>query len=183
MAWLVSVAVVTGLNEHKMNINEDKFNDACDDAIRRGDTESAFQLCQVFIDAHPSSPHGFRKRAYLWARINEFHRAVEDIGRAIQIRSNEPTYYFFRGWWQLELGDFAAAEADQSDAIRISEEQGTSSVDESAFFFRAFARLRLGKFQKALSDAEHVRDNFLIDLKSSGMITKAQIVIEAKQNS
>lgn len=144
--------------------------------------KDALAMCNRVVSEYPKLPDGFRKRAAIYARKGDFQAAIGDISIAIEIDPSSSEHYFFRGWWQLEIGNFIDAETDQSNAIALGEEQGSSFFGESAYFFRALARLKLGKFREALADCEHVRDDFLIYLKSIGKITKSQIVTEAMRN-
>lgn len=160
-------------------MTEIELQEICDSFVKTGDIEGAFNACDSFIAANPSSAYGFRKRAHLYTRREDFENAIEDMDEAIRISPHDSSHYFFRGWWKLEKGDFEGAETDQSDAIRIDRENGSDFVYESAHFFRALARLRLGKFDEVLSDSTHVSDDFLIYLKSIGKVTKAEIVKEA----
>lgn len=158
---------------------EIELQELCDTSVKKGDIETAFNACDSFIAANPSSAYGFRKRAHLYTRRDDFENAIEDMDEAIRISPDDSSHYFFRGWWKLEKGDFAGAESDQSSALRIESEQASNFVGESAYFFRALARLKQGKFDEALSDSEHVNDDFIIYLKSIGNVTKAEIAKEA----
>lgn len=163
-------------------MTENEFTNTCDKYVRQGDFEAALEACNQYILANPLSAIGFRKRAALRARKDHFDEAIVDIDKAIEMNPNEASYYFFRGWWELERGNFLGTEANQTSAIEKEREQEAAegtSVSESAYFFRSIARLKLGKFKDALSDSEHVEDEFLIYLKSFGEVTKAEIVREA----
>ena len=160
-------------------MTESDLQEFCDSALKRGDIEAAFNACDNYISANPLSAKGFRKRAGLHAKENEFEKAIKDIDEAIRIRPDESSYYFFRGWWKVELGDFIGAETDQTSAIKLEDEYSLSSVRESAYFFRAVALLHLGRYEEALSDCKNIRDDFLIYLNRLGKVTKAGIVSEA----
>lgn len=160
-------------------MSEIELQEFCDSSVKIGDIDAAFNACNSFIAANPSSAYGFRKRAHLYTRRDDFDNAIKDMDEAIRISPDDSSHYFFRGWWKLENGDFEGAETDQSVAIKIDHENGSDFVYESAYFFRALARLRLGKFDEALSDSEQIPDDFLIYLKSIGKITKVEIVKEA----
>ncbi len=160
-------------------MTEDDLQRLCDVALQCGDIAAAFDACDSYIRANSLSAKGFRKRAGLHAKQTAFKEAIKDIDEAIRINPHDPSYYFFRGWWNLEMAEFVEAEKDQSIAIKIEGENGTSLVTESAYFFRALARLRMGEFEGSLTDSAQVSDDFLIYLKSFGKVTKADIVKEA----
>lgn len=161
-------------------MTENELQERCDAAVKRGDLEAAFKVCDSFIAADPNSPIGFWKRAALYARKESFNKAVSDVSEAIRLNPNEASYYFFSGWWKFETGDFIGTESDQSIAISLESEQGLSFVSGSAYFFRALARLKLGKFEETILDAKHVPDDFLIYLHSEGKVTIREIVKAAE---
>lgn len=152
-------------------MTEFEFAQLYESAINGGDTTAAFNVCEEFISFHPHSAVGFWKKATLHARLDKFHDAIKSIDEAVRLKPNEARYHFFRGWWNFEIGSFAEAEADQSYAIKLEKDLNSSIVIESAYFFRALARLRLQHYEDALSDARQVSDDFLIYLKSEGKVT------------
>jgi tetratricopeptide (TPR) repeat protein len=148
-------------------------------ATNAGNYEGAFAICNRIVDENPNIPDGLRKRAAIYAAKCDFIRAVADITQAIEIESEVPEYYFFRGWWHLELGNFEQAYEDQSAAINLGNTHDFHYHDESAFFFRATALLHLRRFEEALADCKRVRDDFLIYLRRFGKLDKAEVVRNA----
>ncbi|HMM78990.1 MAG TPA: hypothetical protein PKC65_03095 [Pyrinomonadaceae bacterium] len=151
-------------------------------ALNANDAKTAIKLCDSFILANPSSPAGYKKRSGVHARLENFSCAITDISEAIRLSSKEADYYFFRGWWKFESGDLDGAIEDQSVAINLEAHSLEKVVTESAFFFRALARLELGDYKSALLDVERVPDDFLIYLRRTGEITKSELIKLAKKS-
>lgn len=145
---------------------------------RKDDYAKALAICNAVIEAHPSLPEGLKTRADIYARMGELDHAIADITHAIDQEPDEPSHYFFRGWWYLDSGDAARAVEDMTKALALGEKNDYYH-NESAHFFRAAALLRLRRFDEALADCQHVRDDFLIYTRSAGKISKADIVREA----
>jgi tetratricopeptide (TPR) repeat protein len=135
------------------------------------------------IRRNPTLPDGFRKRAAIHALKGDFSNAIQDIEEAMSIAPGQPEYYFFRGWWNLELGNFESTLDDMSRAIELGQSENLHFFDESAYFFRAVSFLQLGKFPEALSESAKVRDDFVIHLQGPGELSKQWVIYEATKRS
>lgn len=155
-----------------------KLNEAYSLAEKK-DYAKALEMCNAVIAAHPSEFDGLRERAAIYSHMNDLNRAIADISTVITQGSHEPMDYFKRGWLHLDNDNPVQAAEDLSKALEIGEENDFHYYDESAYFFRSLAFLRLQRWDEALADCEHVRDDFLIYIKSAGKITKADVVQQA----
>lgn len=146
-------------------------------ATKKKDYDKAFAICNAVIQAHPSPPDGLRKRAAIYAHKGDLALAIGDMTKAIKQEPDQPSDYFFRGWWHLDNDDAANAVRDLTKALDLGA-KNDHYHDQSAHFFRAVALLRLKRYDEALADCQHVQDDFLIFIKS-GKITKADVVRDA----
>lgn len=156
-----------------------QLNEAYSVAADKKDYAKALELCNSVIKAHPSLPDGLRKRAAIYAHMGDLDSAIADMTDVIKQNPDEPGNYFFRGWWYLDSSNAAQAVKDLTKAIALGAKHDLHYHDQSAYFFRAAALLRLRRYDEALADSQHVDDDFLIYTKSLGRITKADIVREA----
>ena len=145
---------------------------------RKNDYKKALAMCNAVIQAHPSLPDSLRTRAAIYARKGDLDCAISDITNVIAQEPDNPSHYFFRGWWYLDSGNAEQAVKDLTKALALGE-NNNHYHDESAHFLRATAYLRLGRYDNALADCQHVRDDFLIYIKSAGKISRDDIVREA----
>jgi len=162
-------------------MTQSQFEKEYEDAVNCSDFKRAMEICNRYLEIDSRSPSAFRKRASLRAREFDFIQAISDITKAIEFVPDDASFYFFRGWWQLEMGNFEEAVADQTKAIELGDKFGSHYHDESAFCFRAVALLHLKRFHDALSDCERVRSDFLVYLRSLGRITTEDIISNAKK--
>jgi tetratricopeptide (TPR) repeat protein len=163
----------------------DNMTKELDEALsfaRNEDYVRALEICDLSVKSNPDLPDGFRTRSQIYARKGDFGDAVNDITNAILKDEPAPADYFFRGWWNLENTDLSASIEDLTAAIALGEQLDFHYYDESAFFFRSIAYLRSSRFDDALSDCNHVRDDFEMYLHS-GQVSKVQIVSEAKSKT
>ena len=150
-----------------------KLNEAYRVATKEKHYDEALAICNALIEAHPSIPWGLRKRAAIYAYMGDFRRAIADITEVIE-KGPECRDLFYRGWWHFETDAAAEAVADLTMTIDL-EELDAAYHTESAYFFRALALLRLGRYEDALADCKHVREDFLIHLRS-GRVSRDDII-------
>jgi tetratricopeptide (TPR) repeat protein len=162
-----------------MNDINKQLDEAYSLAADRKDYVAALSACDVIIQAHPELIAPLRKKAQIYAHKGNFKQAIDEMSNVIQKGPAEPGDYFFRGWWNLEDDNATDAIEDLTKAIELGEQLSDDYFRESAHFFRAAAAARLGHYEQSLADCEHVRDDFLIYLKS-GKVSKEQIVREAQ---
>ncbi len=161
-----------------MNDINKQLDEAYSLAADRKDYAAALSACEAIIQAHPELTAPLRKRAHIYALKADFRQAMDEMSSVIQNDRAEPGDYFFRGWWNLEDDNTVDAIEDLTKAIELGEQLSDDYFTENAHFFRAVASLRLGRYPDALADCEHVRDDFLMYLRS-GQVSKLQIVTDA----
>ena len=148
-------------------------------AAQKDDYEKALAICNAVLQAYPLFPDALRKRSEIYTRMGDLERAIADLTEIIKT-AGESSDYFFRGWRYLDNGDTDNAIADFSKALELGEDQNFHYYDQSAHFFRALACVRAIRYDEALADCLHVKDDFLIYTRSTGKITKADVVKQAR---
>ncbi|QYU67773.1 hypothetical protein J4558_23270 [Leptolyngbya sp. 15MV] len=158
-------------------MKEKEFLEIYQDLIESKNFDSALTICEQFISDNPESFEGYRKRAYLYSRSNEFENAISDISEAIRLNPMNSTYYFFRGWWKIESGDFVGGETDVTVAIDL--DRDSNLLSDTAYFFRSLARVELGRNEDAIADLRNVESDFMIHLKRFGKISREELLKRA----
>jgi tetratricopeptide (TPR) repeat protein len=156
-----------------------KLEQAYKTATIEGDYNYGLKICSEVVNDNPTLPEPLRKRAAIYAYAEQFDSAIEDITRAILLDSNNPELYFFRGWWNLCVGNFESSVVDQTTAIETAARLNCHDFDESAYMFRAAALLRLKKYTEAVADCENVREDFVIYISNLGLLSRQKIHAEA----
>jgi len=141
--------------------------------------EGALRICDEVLKEHPNMLAAVRKKAAIHAYVNNFAEAIALMNDVIAQDPSEPDYYFSRGRWRLENGNFGEAVQDLTNTVKVGSQRNFHYYTESAYFFRAVALLKLGRFREAVADCEHVRDDFLLYLHSTGKISKSDILEQA----
>jgi tetratricopeptide (TPR) repeat protein len=166
----------------KLNDVNRELDEAYSLAADRKDYAGALSVCEAIAQAHPELMSPLRKKAQIYAHKADFKQAIVEISSVIKRGPAEPGDYFFRGWWNLEDSNASDASEDLTKAIELGKQLGDDYFTESAYFLRSVADLQQGRYEDALIDSDHVRDDFLIYLRS-GQVSKATIVSEAKLKS
>jgi tetratricopeptide (TPR) repeat protein len=167
------------MNESNLSQAEKRIDQAYDLATTHRDYEGALRICDDILNEHPGMLYAMRKKAAIYADMKDFARATALMSDLIAQKPNEIEYYFSRGRWYLANADWRETVADMSKTIELGSEQNFHYFAESSYFFRAVALLKLGRYSEAVADCEHVRDDFLIYLYSTGKITKSDILEQA----
>lgn len=159
-----------------MNNVRRKLDRAYQIASKNRDYEGALQICNQIITENPAMTEGLNTRARIYELMDELEQAISDISAVIEIEPSQPDYYFNRGRWHLAIGRLNEAVKDQTKVLEIGKHNDFHYYDESAFFFRALAFLRLSMFEKALADCVNVGDDFLVYSAGLGKLTKEEVV-------
>lgn len=167
------------MNEPDLSQAEKRIDQAYDRATTHRDYEGALRICDHILNEHPGMLYAVRKKAAIYADMKDFAQATALMSDLIAQNPNELEYYLSRGRWYLANADWTEAVADMTEALKLGSEQNFDYFTESAYFFRAVALSRLGRYSEAVADCEHVRDEFLIYLYSTGKISKSDIVEQA----
>jgi len=168
------------MKEPDLSQAKKRIDKAYDLATTHSDYEGALRICNDVLNEHPGMFYAVRKKAAIYADMKNFAEATALMSDLIAQNPNELEYYFSRGRWYLANADWTEAMADMTKTIELGSAQNFHYNTESAYFFRAVARLKLGRNSEAVADCEHVRDDFLIYLYSTGKISKSNILEQAQ---
>lgn len=116
-------------------------------------------LCTTTMERFPAHPDAYFRRAMIQNILKDPQSAIDDVSRAIELRSDEPAYLFFRGLWRVELGANVDAIMDLSEAIQVEVAVRSSYYVESARLALAIAYLRNGDVDQALNSISALPDN------------------------
>jgi tetratricopeptide (TPR) repeat protein len=113
----------------------------------KGDLDTAMGDCTLGLKIAPYSTILYNARADLeWANGNA-DAAIDDCNRTLKIEPNNTMAHIYRGAIELyEEEDYRSSIADFSRAVELDPNLGY------AFYNRAFAERRTGKFKAALAD-------------------------------
>ncbi|MGE3465505.1 MAG: tetratricopeptide repeat protein [Pyrinomonadaceae bacterium] len=161
----------------------DILNRAYELAIDGAGYDEALSLCEQVLLDYPDNSEAFRKRAAIHARTGNFQSAVTDLTRGINNGVNSSEWFFFRGWWRLELDDLQGAVDDLTKAIELDRTEEHHPYEESSYFFRAVAFLNLGKGEAAILDCRQVREDFIIYSQTLGRLTRSDVLAQANRLS
>ena len=168
------------MNELDLSQAKKRIDQAYDLATTNGDHEGALRICNEVLNEHPAMSYVVRKKAAIYADMKDFAQATALMSDLIAQNPNEVEYYFSRGRWYLANANWRETVADMTKILELGSGQNFHYFTESAYFFRAVAQLKLGRYREAVADCEHVRDDFLIYLHSTGKISKSDILEQAK---
>jgi tetratricopeptide (TPR) repeat protein len=153
---------------------------------KRGEYESALELCAASLEVCPNDYRVLRERAYVYERMGDLAKAIDDISLVIGQRPRDPAFLFERSLWWLNEGNYDQAIADTSEVLRLCDEWRNDYYREIAHFFRAYAALKLSRPSDALADCKQVRDDCCWWIqgalcKRSDLVDEANALL-AKQN-
>ncbi|HEX7772478.1 MAG TPA: tetratricopeptide repeat protein [Pyrinomonadaceae bacterium] len=171
------------MKEPDLSHAKKRIDEAYNRATDRKDYEGALKICNEVLSDHPDMPHAVRKKAAIYADMKNFAEATALMSHLIAQIPNELEYYFSRGRWYVANADWAEAVEDMTKALELGSEQNFHYFTESAYFFRAVALSKLGRHSEAVADCEHVRDDFLIYIYSTGKISKSDILEQAARRN
>lgn len=138
----------------------------------------AMALLNELVVQHPASALAWSKRGHANARAGHLDAALKDIASAINLSPNEPAYRFTRGMWLVDNLHFAEAVVELNACIDLEAKWNDAYYAETAYFFRAIAHVYLGEYDEALSDCEHLSDDFSF-WAINRIYTKAELVDHA----
>ena len=125
--------------------------------ILRSDPQRYLQIVNEWIQDNPGNSHAFYDRHQAWMRIGEPRKALEDLNKAIALRTNQ-TALVARGEVYRYLGEYEKALNDYHTGEAIDPAQW----EEDAFglLFEADAHARLGDEEKALACCARLPEGF-----------------------
>ena len=170
---------LSNMKEPDLSETKKRLEHAYDLVTTTKDYEGALRICDEVLEEHPNMLAAIREKAAIHAYVKNYEEAINLISDVIAQDPNEPGYYFKRAWSYLENGNLAEAVQDLTKTLELGSQRNFHYYTESAYFFRAVALLKLARYSEAVADCEHVRDDFLIYLYSTGKISKSDILEQA----
>lgn len=119
----------------------------------------AAELYSAAIAADASQAAVFAERARCHYRMGCFAQAIADLARAVELSPQTASYYFTRGRYCVEAGQFEEACRDFTTVLDLEQPEQERPFSEAAAFFRAEANLHLRRFKEAIHDCSKVRDH------------------------
>jgi tetratricopeptide (TPR) repeat protein len=145
-----------------------------DRLAKAGEFERAFELATELLRESPDHGELWALRAHLSAQQGRYDEAINDVSRAVSLKSSEPEYFFTRGRYRLNAGDCRGAADDFTQTLQLCDRHGSDYYREVTHFFRAEAFLCLKMHEEALADCEHVRDD--VRMWTTAMRSRQDIV-------
>jgi len=165
----------TSLMAWALNRRGEMRSEQAEALVRAGSTESASKLdaqaADDFATAVKYAPESWRHRhnfAISLAMKADYARAIEQLGKAIELNPQYANARFNRAELHLELGNYSEAEQDYTAAIGMAE-------DAQYFNSRGHCRFLMQSYQQAMDDYRRA-----VDL-SSGNATYATDLGDACQ--
>lgn len=133
-----------------------------------GETDAALQYDQqALVDFNtavindPTKWKSLHNRGVGLALVARYEEALDDLTKAIELKSDYVNTWFNRAEVRYELGQYADAVGDYSEVIQRQPD------DVGAFTGRGHAHFRMGEFDKALADYQRA---VTLDPTSSGAL-------------
>ncbi|MBA4155714.1 tetratricopeptide repeat protein [Flavobacterium sp.] len=117
----------------------------------------ALQLCSEAIKDNSDNQRLYKKRYHIYLKMGQWEDALKDMDIVLNFIPQEPADFFNRGRTYLRLNYLQKSYDDLTKAIELGNYYQDHYYTEMTYFFRAECQLRLGRFDEALSDCEHVR--------------------------
>jgi len=119
--------------------------------FNRGEYDQALQNFEQALEIAPFYAAGYSNRGAVHQVRDEWEQALADYDRSIALKPDEPKSHLNRGMVQFYLGHPEEAVRDLTFAL---ERMGAVGA---AFLYRALANEQLGRYDRALSDAQRAR--------------------------
>jgi tetratricopeptide (TPR) repeat protein len=150
------------------------------EVLAKTDEAGALALADQIAAQYPDDFRVWSLLAYLRALRSDYEAAVSALSRAIDLEQREPCLFFDRGRYELQLGNWVAAERDLSTGLELCDFHQDDYYRQTLHFFRAEARIRLGRNQDALADLGRVEEGF--KFWTYRLATKAMLVAECRSD-
>ena len=140
------------------------------------DYDTALRMVDELAKHHPEDAKVWVERGHVNAMRGTYEVAITDMSEAIALRPTEPDYFFTRGRFHFSTRKFAEAIGDFTRTLELCDSCGADYYRTAAYLIRADAYLRLGQYDNARTDCEHVPDN--IPMWTDKVRCKADILAE-----
>lgn len=112
------------------------------------------------IALFPKEEPFYSARAYIFYRLKQYQRSIEDCNRVIEFKPTYAEAWETRGNLHVKLGDYKQALHDYNQALKFNPNLF------GLFRSRGYTCLKLGQYQNAIKDYTHVLDLLPDDLDS-----------------
>jgi len=127
--------------------------------ILRSDPKRYLEITNQWIRDNPNNSHAYFSRHQAWMRLDQPHRALDDLNKVIELQSKpHPISFLSRGEVYRHLGEHQKAinDFDRGEAIDREKWQG----DVLGLLYRADSYAQLGNEKAALADCARLPDDF-----------------------
>ena len=116
------------------------------EALDRGDSDAAIDLCVKAIDLDSNCAEAYYNRGNAHDEKEEYDLAIADYSKAIELDPGDAEAYYNRGNAHDEKEEYDLAIADYSKAIELAPD------DAEAYYNRGNARDKKGEYDLAFAD-------------------------------
>jgi tetratricopeptide (TPR) repeat protein len=125
--------------------------------LLRSDPQSCLRIVNRWIAENPSGPHAYFDRHFVWMKLGEPRRALDDLSKVVELDPDQVSFRS-RGEIYRHIGEYEKALADfeRGQAINPAKWQD----DGFGLLFQADCHARLGDEASALACCERLPDDF-----------------------
>ncbi len=126
----------------------------------RSDPQRYLRIVNEWIDENPANSHAYFDRHFAWMQVGEPRRALEDLNKAIELKSEPDAMSFWsRGLVYRHLGEYEKALEDFDRGEAIDPKQWEEDV-VFGLLYQADVHARLGNEAAALACCARLPDDF-----------------------
>lgn len=129
--------------------------------LAKGEDRPAIELCNRILAEDPNNIEAIARRAIAYDNIDDYAKAKEGFGKAIQAEPRRVEWYFYRSQMYAHLEQWWDALADAETMLRID------PSDTNAYLVRSTARRETGDLDGALEDIRRHQGDWPQDTDSS----------------
>ena len=145
--------------------------------VKRNSPEAIDHATNLIVQ-FPDYAKVWSLRAYIYARAGNLQAAISDLNHAIEKSASEPGLFFDRGRYFAQSGNYQCAIQDFTAGLIASELLNEQYYTETLYFLRADAYLHTENKRDAISDLQHVGNNF--SLWTTTLLTKEMLLNRAQ---
>jgi tetratricopeptide (TPR) repeat protein len=128
--------------------------------ILRSDPQRYLRIVNEWIKADPTNLHAYFDRHFVWIRVGEPRRALEDLNKVIELESApDPMSLMSRGEVYRHLGEYEKALEDFDRAEAINPKEWEEDI-VFGLLYQADTHARLGNEPAALACCARLPDDF-----------------------
>lgn len=124
--------------------------------IKSRNYDTALDTCNLLLAEYPDSYEVYELRSSVHFRTSNYTKAFSDLDLVISLVPNDPSPYFRKGRWMLNIGDYEGAISNFTEVINWNSDY----FKEAAFYLRALSYLKIKEYVKCLNDCNQVSDGY-----------------------